>query len=95
MARPKERRLSTDEVLRGTVHEMLDQAWSSKLISHAAKARFPGIASRHLSHESIYQAIYARDGVLGKDRCLTLHTRRRRRAGNPGAIPAPRGACGE
>ncbi len=95
MARPKERRLSTDEVLRGAVNEMLDQAWSPEQISHALETTFPGVVSRQLCHESIYQAIYARDGVLGKDRCLALRTRRRRRRRHPrGDTRTPRSLRG-
>jgi IS30 family transposase len=79
LQRPRARRLSTDLVLRGAVQGMLDQAWSPEQISHALRERFPGVAGRQLCHESIYQAVYDRDGVLSRQRCAALRTRRRRR----------------
>jgi len=39
----------------------------------------PQVTAWHLVHESIYQAIYASDGTLGRERFTCLRTRRRRR----------------
>jgi IS30 family transposase len=83
--RPRARRLGTDLEPRDAVQGMLDQAWSPEQISHALRERFPGVAARQLSPESIYQAVYDRDSVLSRPRCGSLRTRRRRRR------PRPRG----
>jgi transposase, IS30 family len=79
MVRPKQRRLAGDPVLRGTVQAMLKKRWSPEQIAHTLRIEFPDRPSWHLSHETIYQAIYARDGTLGRDQFIALRTRRRRR----------------
>jgi len=64
---------------------LLDLSWSPEQIAHHLRWAFPGQLARHLTCESIYQAIYARDGVLGRDACRALRTGRRRRRPHPRA----------
>jgi IS30 family transposase len=82
-ARPRARRLARDGLLRGYVQGLLDQSWSPEQIAHHLRGAFPRQPSRHLTCESIYQAIYAREGVLGRDACRALRTGRRRRRPHP------------
>jgi IS30 family transposase len=79
LARPRERRLTGERVLRGHVQQGLDRRWSPEQIAHPLRAQFPDNPAWHLVHESIYQAIYAKDATLGRDRFGCLRTRRRRR----------------
>jgi len=79
LVRPKERRLARDPVLQGKVQGWLDQRWSPEQIAHTLRVEYPENTAWHVVHESIYQAIYARDGTLGRDRFTCLRTRRRRR----------------
>ncbi len=79
LARSKERRMASDPVLREKVQGWLDQRWSPEQIAHTLRREHPDHLDWHLVHESIYQAIYAKDGPLGRDRCTCLRTRRRRR----------------
>jgi len=79
LVRPKQRRLAVDLVLRGTVQGWLDQRWSPEQIAHSLRSDFPDNPSWHLVHESIYQAIYATDGPLGRDQFTCLRRKRRRR----------------
>jgi IS30 family transposase len=79
LVRPKERRLASDPALREKVQGWLDQRWSPEQIAHTLQLEHPDRPDWHLVHESIYQAIYAKDGPLGRDRYTCLRTRRRRR----------------
>jgi transposase, IS30 family len=90
LGRPKGRRLARDPVLQDKVQEWLDLRWSPEQIAHTLRVEYPDNTARHLVHESIYQAIYARDGTLGRDRFTCLRTRRRRR--RPHRVPDGRRA---
>ena len=79
LARPRERRLTGDPVLREQVQRWLDRWWSPERIAHPLRAQFPDNPAWHLVHESVYQAIYAKDATLGRDRFGCLATGRRRR----------------
>ena len=79
LARPKERRLAGDRVLRETVQGWLDLRWSPEQIAQRLRLEFSDNPAWHLVHESTYQAIYARDATLGRDRFTCLRTKRRRR----------------
>ena len=78
-ARPKPRKLTHDGVLRSFVQDQLERRWSPEQICHALRVAFPDEPDRHLVHETIYQALYARDGGLDSDRCRALRTGRGRR----------------
>ena len=74
LVRPKERRLARDLVLQDKVQGWLDLRWSPDQIAHTLRVDYPDNTAWHLVHESIYQAIYARDGTLGRDRFTCLRT---------------------
>ncbi len=88
LVRPKERRLARDPVLRDKVQGWLGQRWSPEQIAHTLRLEHPENTAWHLVHESIYQAIYDKDGPLGRDRFTCLRTRRRRR--RPHRVPDAR-----
>lgn len=77
-ARPKVRKLASDEVLRFFVQDRLERRWSPEQICQALRIEFRDTPSRHLVHETIYQALYASDGIC-RDLCRALRTGRRRR----------------
>lgn len=52
-------KLAPDSVLWGMVRHFLDQKWSPQEISATLKRAFPDKRDRHVSHETIYNAIYA------------------------------------
>ena len=79
LARPRERRLTGDPVLRGHVQQGLDRRWSPEQIAHTLRGEVLDNPAWHVVHESIYQAIYAKDASLGRDRFACLATGRRRR----------------
>jgi len=79
LARPKVRRLAADLILRDTVQGWLDQRWSPEQIAQQLRSDFPENHSWHLVPESIYQAIYAQDGPLGRDQFTCLRSKHRRR----------------
>jgi IS30 family transposase len=90
LVRPKQRRLARDPVLQDMVQGWLDLRWSPEQIAHTLRLEYPENTAWHLVHESIYQAIYARDGTLGRDRFTCLRTRRPRR--RPHRVPDARRA---
>ncbi|MGZ4518345.1 MAG: IS30 family transposase [Mycobacteriaceae bacterium] len=90
LVRPKERRLARDPVLQDMVQGWLDLRWSPEQIAHTLRLEYPENTAWHLVHESIYQAIYARDATLGRDRFTCLRTRRPRR--RPHRVPDARRA---
>lgn len=94
LARPRERRLARDVLLRDTVQGWLNLRWSPEQIAHTLPTDFPDDCSWHLVHESIYQAIYAKDGPLGRDQfsCLRRNERAVGRTANL-RFDAP-SACG-
>lgn len=47
-----------DPVLRGRVVALLDQGWSPDAIAGRLKLEFPDQPEKHVSHETIYQALY-------------------------------------
>lgn len=79
LARPRQRRLALDSLLRDTVQGWLNQRWSPEQIAHTLRTDFPDNHSWHLVHESIYQAIYAKDGPLGREQFACLRSKRARR----------------
>jgi IS30 family transposase len=78
-ARPKVRKVARDEILRSFVQDRLEKRWSPEQICQALRVEFRESPGRHLVHETVYQALYAGDGTLGRDLCRMLRTGRRRR----------------
>ncbi|WMX44039.1 IS30 family transposase [Streptomyces roseicoloratus] len=83
-ARSKEGKLRRDPELKEFVELHLGKRWSPEQISRALPAAFPGQPERHLSTETIYQAIYLphRGGLErapGQLRTRRKHRRKRRR----------------
>jgi transposase, IS30 family len=62
----KKRKLDTNGLLRLIVCTFLMNGDSPELISHYLKMMFPGDSSMNLSHESIYQWIYAQKEKKGE-----------------------------
>lgn len=81
-ARPKPRRLETDDELRVLVQQYLDQRWSPEQIAHELHVEH----GHHIAVETIYQALYAPQGCVRRDPTAVLRTgrphRRPRRRGD-------------
>jgi len=77
VARPRRRRLATDEDLRMVVVELLGKRWSPEQVAHELPERFPDEPRRHLCIESIYQGVY--DPGVEVTRPAKRRRRRRRR----------------
>jgi len=77
VARPRQRRLATDEDLRMVVVELLGKRWSPEQVAHELPERFPDEPRRHLYIESIYQGVY--DPGVEVTRPAKRRRRRRRR----------------
>lgn len=78
-ARPG-RKLSTDGVLWSAVRQMLTWKWSPQEIAATLKRTFPAEPSLHVSHESIYNAIYAHPkGELRRELIACLRQGRAKR----------------
>jgi IS30 family transposase len=73
--RPKPAKLVSDPGLREFVQDKLGQEWSPEQICGYLRATFPGQLARHLSPETIYQALYlpAR-GALHRELTRKLRT---------------------
>jgi hypothetical protein len=63
-ARPRARRVESDDVLRAYVVQKLTAQWSPEQISNRLRAQFPETPQRWLCAESIYQAMYDPLGTL-------------------------------
>jgi IS30 family transposase len=85
MRRPKRGRLLTDEALRAEVQAKLELEWSPEQIAAYLRRTFPDRPDWHVSHETIYQALYhGGRGGLSRELTKKLRTgrplRRRRRS---------------
>ncbi|MFZ5850904.1 MAG: IS30 family transposase [Actinomycetota bacterium] len=79
-ARPGRGKIRADAVLRGFVEARLQRRWSPEQIAHASRVEFPDDPARHLSAETIYQAVYRPElGGLCRELPAVLRSRRRRR----------------
>lgn len=87
--RPKQRRIETCPELRDFIQERLHQRWSPEQIANVLRREFPDRPEMHVTHETIYRALYAqaRTGLwrdisrrLRTGRCVGSPT-----AGNPGS----------
>lgn len=78
-ARPAAK-LAPDSVLWGAVREMLAWKWSPQEIAATLKRTYPADPSRHVSHETIYNAIYAHPkGELRRELIACLRQGRAKR----------------
>jgi len=78
-ARPRERRIAQDAILREAVTGLLLKRWSPEQVAHELQVRFAGQPRRWLCTESIYQAIY--DPAVEVTRPARRRRRRRRLLG--------------
>ncbi len=80
--RPRAGKLARDPALRAFVQGRLGTRWSPEQICHALRVEFPDDPSRHVVHETIYQAVYRPalgDGLTRELPPRVLRSRRRRR----------------
>jgi transposase, IS30 family len=90
-ARPKTRKLETDEVLQAHVQDKLKLRWSPEQIARTLPEMFPEQPERRLCHETIYQALYVQGrGQLRRE--LTTWLRTGRAARRPRRSPEARQA---
>jgi IS30 family transposase len=90
--RPKRCRLATNPRLRRAVEGQLRRDWSPQQIAAWLQSRYPDDRTMHVSHETIYQALYVQArGAL--KRSLIAHLRRgqayRRPRAKPRAVRGP------
>ena len=82
--RPKPCRLASHRRLRRAVTRKLEQDWSPQQIAQWLTTTYPSRPSMHVSHETIYQALYVQArGAL--KRALVAHLRRGQRYRRPRA----------
>ena len=75
--RPKPARLATHPRLRQEVQDRLAKRWSPRQIAVTLRADFPGQGEMHVSHETIYQALYVQGrGALRRELVACLRTGR-------------------
>jgi IS30 family transposase len=86
-ARPKPGKLEGSSALRLVVEEFLEREWSPAQIAKRLKVDYPDNPAMHVSHETIYKALYVQGrGTLRKE--LTKHLRQGRIQRRPRA-PGP------
>src|SRR6478609_6215789 len=91
-ARPKIGKLAQNELLRREVARGLGRKWSPEQISKRLRLRFPDRPEMHVTHETIYQALYVQGrGELRRELARCLRTGRaarrpQRRDGRSGHI---------
>ncbi|MFF2631242.1 IS30 family transposase [Kitasatospora griseola] len=75
--RPKAGKIGRNPELREFVQARLERRWSPEQISHILRQLFPGRPDMHVTHETIYQALYSRKrGDLRRDLSRSLRTGR-------------------
>lgn len=82
--RPKPRRIETCSELREYIQARLDEKWSPEQIANVLRREFPDRPEMHVTHETIYRALYAQaKGGLWREISRHLRTgrcmRKRRR----------------
>ncbi|MCW2646834.1 MAG: integrase [Pseudonocardiales bacterium] len=76
-ARPKPGRIAQNEQLRGEIAEGLRRRWSPEQISRRLRLQFPEQPEMHVTHETIYQALYVQGrGELRRELARCLRTGR-------------------
>jgi IS30 family transposase len=75
--RPKTTKIASSPQLRGLIQAGLDQRHSPEQISHRLRRDFPDQSELHVSHETIYQALYIQGrGQLRREIATALRTGR-------------------
>jgi IS30 family transposase len=75
--RPKGGQIAANPQLRDTIQTWLSSKWSPEQISRSLRLRFPGQVEMHVSHETIYQALYVQGrGELRRELTKALRTGR-------------------
>ncbi|MGL3151890.1 IS30 family transposase, partial [Microbacterium sp. A82] len=78
--RPKPFTLIENEALCRLIEGWMDEGWSPKLISTMLEVSFPDDQTMHVSHETIYQALYVQTrGKLRADLAEKLSLKRKKR----------------
>ncbi|MFI0983658.1 IS30 family transposase [Streptomyces sp. NPDC021093] len=75
--RPKVGKIGQNPELRDFIQDHLAMRWSPEQICHALRARFPDRPEMHVTHETIYQALYVQGrGELRRELTRSLRTGR-------------------
>ena len=78
--RPKLSKIGSCPRLRDYIQARLGRKWSPEQICHALRKDFPGRPEMHVTHETIYQALYVQGrGELRRELARALRTGRARR----------------
>ncbi|WP_373466926.1 IS30 family transposase [Streptomyces umbrinus] len=78
--RPKPGKIGQSAELRDFVQDHLTLRWSPEQICHALRIRFPSRPEMHVTHETIYQALYVQGrGELRRELARALRSGRARR----------------
>ena len=87
-ARPRQGKIAGNPQLRAVIQEMLERRCSPEQISRRLRRDHPGRPELHVSHETIYQALYVQGrGELRRELAACLRTGR--------AVRKPRRAAGQ
>lgn len=87
--RPGRGMIAANDQLRSFLREHLDMQWSPRQICNQLRATFTADPEMHIVQETIYKALYARNGgVLGVNPPMDLRT------GRPGRRSRPRAGTG-
>ncbi|MFD8542205.1 IS30 family transposase [Streptomyces sp. NPDC048405] len=78
--RPKTGKIGPNPELRDFIQDHLTMRWSPEQICQALRARFPDRPEMHVTHETVYQALYVQGrGELRRELTRSLRTGRARR----------------
>ncbi|WP_344545205.1 IS30 family transposase, partial [Streptomyces levis] len=78
--RPKPGKIGQNPELRDFIQHYLERRWSPEQICQALKTRFPDRPEMHVTHETIYQALYVQGrGELRRELARALRTGRTHR----------------
>ncbi|MCX3063769.1 IS30 family transposase [Streptomyces beihaiensis] len=78
--RPKPGKIGQNPQLRDFIQDQLPQKWSPEQICHALRRQFPDRPEMHVTHETVYQALYVQGrGQLRRELARALRTGRARR----------------
>ncbi|MFJ2816843.1 IS30 family transposase [Streptomyces sp. NPDC087294] len=78
--RPKPGKIGQNPELRDFVQDRLTRRWSPEQICHALRGQFPDRPEMHVTHETVYQALYVQGrGELRRELAKALRTGRARR----------------